>query len=538
MQTVGTSGIAKFSVRYLLRYWRVILTVGPIAIALFYLTFMLGRQADLAKLHEGSERRLAVLSAALFGPIDKFSYLPQVVATSPVLSNALAAPKNPAAIAQANQFLSTLNASAKAAVVYLLDRKGVAIASSNWQEQDSFVGRDYSFRPYFKQAFERGSGKFYGMGTTSLLPGYYVSGAVLDGAVVTGVVVVKVDMSSFDTGWKLRDQMAITDANGIIFLSSISEWKYRPLRALGADTLMQLRRTRQYENVLREALDTEVLKDLAPGEQLVRIALPAARGHPTVATTYFAKSAQLPGSDWSVNVFTPIDDIDSRARWTAAIALVVLAFIGMIFLYIRQVRANLHDRENSRRALEAAHENLGQKHIELQAISEKLQVTSATDPLTGAYNRRYFFETIEKLLHSQRGTDVSLSLIMTDIDFFKQINDRYGHPIGDQVLKSLTALAKNLLRDADLFVRFGGEEFVIALPNATQADALAIAQRLCQQVRTTAFGEANEPIVVTISCGVAQYVAGDGDIDAVIKRADVALYQAKQRGRDRVVAAD
>ena len=538
MQTAGMSGIAKFSGQHLLRYWRIVLTVGPIAIALFYLTFMLGRQADLAKLHEDSERRLAVLSAALFGPVDKFSYLPQVVAASPVLSNALATPKNSAAIAQANQFLSTLNGSAKAAVVYLLDRKGVAIASSNWQQGDSFVGKDYSFRPYFKQALERGSGKFYGMGTTSLLPGYYVSGAVLDGTMVTGVVVVKVDMSSFDTGWKLRDQMAITDANGIIFLSSISDWKYRPLRALSSDTLAQLRRTRQYENVLRTALDAEVLKDLAPGEQLVRISLPASRGHPPMPTTYFAKSAQLPGSDWRVNVFTPIDDIDARASWTAAIVLGVLAFFGIIFLYIRQVQANLYDREMSRRALEAAHENLGQKHLELQAISEKLQITSATDPLTGAYNRRYFFDTIEKLLYSQRSPDASLSLIMTDIDFFKKINDQYGHPIGDQVLKSFTALAKSLLRDADLFVRFGGEEFLIALPNATQADAVAIAQRLCEQVRTTALGEANDPIVVTISCGVAQYAAGDSDIDAVIKRADVALYQAKQRGRNRVVAAD
>lgn len=537
-QAMTFLSVMRASVRHALRFWRVILTIGPIAIALFYLAFMWGRQADITKLHEGSERRLALLSAALFSPIDKFSYLPQVAATFPVLSATLSAPDNPVLLAQANKFLTTLNTSAKSAVVYLLNRQGIAIASSNWQERDSFVGKDYSFRPYFKQAMEQGSGKFYGMGTTSLLPGYYVSSAVLDGETPLGVVVVKVDMGSFDNGWKQRDQMAITDANGIIFLSSISDWKYRPLHALGAETLAQLRRTRQYENALRDALDTEVLEDLGPDEQVVRIALPASRGHVPTATTYFTKSAKLAGSDWNVNVFIPIDDIDSRARWTAGITMVVLAFVGMIFLYVRQVRANLHDREISRQALEAAHANLGQKHLELQVISEKLQVTSATDPLTGAFNRRYFFDTIEKFLFSQRSTDASLSLIMTDIDYFKQINDRYGHPVGDQVLKALTELAKKLLRDADLFVRFGGEEFVIALPNASLADAVAIAQRLCEQVRNAPFGEADDPIVVTISCGVAQYGPGDDGIDAVIKRADTALYKAKQQGRNCVISAD
>lgn len=519
------------------RLWRFIFTVGPIAIAVFYLAFMWGKQTDLAKLHEGSERRLALLSEMLFAPIDKFSYLPKVAATFPVLSAALSDPKNDVSRSRASQFLRTLNASAKSAVIYLLDRKGIVVASSNWQEGDTFVGKDYSFRPYFKQALEHGSGRFYAMGTTSLLPGYYISSAVVDNEKVIGVVVVKVDMTGFDNGWKMREQMAITDAAGIIFLSSFSDWKYRPLYPLNANTLAQLRRTRQYENVLKNSLEIEVLKDLGSDEQIIRLSSPAQSGSRVTPTTYFTKRAKLAGSEWTVNVFIPIDDIDSRARWTAVIALVAMAFIGMIFLYIRQVQANLQDREAARFALEAAHSTLGQKHEELQLISQKLRVTSATDPLTGAYNRRYFFDTIDKLLFSQRSTDASLSLIMIDIDYFKQINDRYGHPAGDEVLKALTILTKRLLRDADLFARFGGEEFVIALPNAALADAVDIAQRLCEQVRAASFGQSGEAIAVTVSCGVAQYSDCDGDIDDVIKRADAALYLAKEQGRNRVVAA-
>ena len=202
------------------------------------------------------------------------------------------------------------------------------------------------------------------------------------------------------------------------------------------------------------------------------------------------------------------------------------------------MRANLHDREASQRALEAAHATLEQNHHELKLISEQLQLTSVTDPLTGAYNRRYFFDATEKMLFSQRSTDATLSLVMIDIDYFKQINDQYGHPVGDLVLRALTDLAHQLLRDADLFVRFGGEEFMIALPNATAADAVVIAERLCEQVRSAHFAPLGAKISVTISCGVSEHHRGEPDIDAAIKRADQALYAAKEQGRNRVALGE
>ena len=521
-----------------LRLWQRIFVVCSIVLALAYLSFLWGRQTDIAKLHEGSERRLALLSATLFAPIDKFSFLPAVTASFPIVSLALRSENDEAILDKANNFLNTLNANAKSAVIYLLNKEGVVIASSNSQERDSFVGKNYAFRPYFKQAVEHGTGKFFGMGTTSLLPGYYLSNAVVDGKEILGVVVVKIDMSSFDTGWKLSDHMAVTDSNGIIFLSSIADWKYHPLHALRPDTLSQIKRTRQYENALKDALDTEVLKYLGAGEQLVKIRLPSDVNSREAATTYFTKSEKLPGSDWTVNVFVPIDDIDSRARITAVIAVSAMAFIGILYLYFRQVRANSIDRETSRQALEAAHATLEQRHHELQTVSEQLQITAATDPLTGAFNRRYFFDATEKLILSQRSTDASLSLIMIDIDHFKQINDKYGHPAGDQVLRELTDLTRNLLRDADLFVRFGGEEFVIALPNASATDAMTIAERLCAQVSSTTFDPQGIALSVTISCGVAQHRTSERSIEAAIKRADTALYAAKAQGRNRVIAGE
>ena len=520
------------------RFWQWIFAAIVTTVALAYLAFLWGQHSDIAELHSGSERRLAALNAALFAPIDKFGYLPSVTASLPFVLTAFNSQNDRAIIAQTNTALNTLNTTAKSEVIYLLNLQGIVIASSNAQERDSFVGKDYSFRPYFKQAIEHRLGRFYGMGTTSLLPGYYMSSAVMSGDKLVGVAVVKIDMTGFDNGWNLHDQMAVTDGNGIIFLSSIADWKYRPLNALTAKTLTQLRRTRQYDNALKGALDTEVLKDISSSEQLVRISIPENNAQHSAATDYFTKSEKLPDSDWTVHVFIPVDDVDSRARLDAVITLAMLAFVAIVCLYIRQVRANLRDREESRLALLSAHATLEQNHHELKLISERLQITAVTDPLTGAYNRRYFFDATEKLLFSQRSSDSSLSLIMIDIDYFKQINDQHGHPVGDMVLRELTDLARQLLRDGDLFVRFGGEEFMIALPNANAGDAVLIAKRLCEQVRSTRFTPLDADISVTISCGVSAYHRGEPDIDAAIKRADQALYMAKQQGRNRVILGE
>ncbi|MGN6702371.1 MAG: GGDEF domain-containing protein, partial [Burkholderiaceae bacterium] len=195
------------------------------------------------------------------------------------------------------------------------------------------------------------------------------------------------------------------------------------------------------------------------------------------------------------------------------------------------------EREASRQALERAHGALAQQHRRLQTVSEELRVTSSTDPLTGAYNRRYFFEAADKMLAAQRRTDGALAVIMIDVDHFKEINDVYGHPAGDRVLQTMTAIARDVLRDTDLFARFGGEEFIVALPNTSVAEAAAVAERLRQRVAAQPCAFQGHSIDVRVSCGVAMHGAENASIEDTIKRADVALYRAKSLGRNRVESA-
>lgn len=171
--------------------------------------------------------------------------------------------------------------------------------------------------------------------------------------------------------------------------------------------------------------------------------------------------------------------------------------------------------------------------LENARIYEEVKELAAIDPLTGAQNRRSFFEYAlqQEKLYKRYGTE--FSIIMLDIDFFKRVNDDFGHQTGDIVLKNLVAIIKNGLRDSDFLCRYGGEEFVIILPQSDEADAYEIAERIRKSVKLNLTIEGKKS-KITISIGCAELRASElENVDSLIKIADKALYYAKNRGRDR-----
>lgn len=190
----------------------------------------------------------------------------------------------------------------------------------------------------------------------------------------------------------------------------------------------------------------------------------------------------------------------------------------------------------SQRALERAHTELERKHGELRVLSEELHVISITDPLTGAFNRRFFLESTTKMISFAKRHRHALSILMLDVDHFKKINDVHGHLVGDKVLQTLTRIWKEALRDEDIFSRFGGEEFIIALPNTDITAAAVAAERLRISMLDQPIGLDGMALQVTVSIGASQYLPSEDSIQDTIKRADDALYAAKSNGRNRVVA--
>jgi diguanylate cyclase (GGDEF)-like protein len=180
-------------------------------------------------------------------------------------------------------------------------------------------------------------------------------------------------------------------------------------------------------------------------------------------------------------------------------------------------------------------------HIDRADIAAKRLAT--IDPLTGVYNRRTFLELADRELARCGRTGSDLSVIMLDLDHFKRVNDSFGHLTGDEALRRFVALAQGCLRRADLIVRYGGEEFCVLLPEVHLEEASALAERIrvavakSPMVIDSPIGSAIVPI--TVSAGVASLQHSDGgNIDHLLQRADAALYEAKNQGRNRVFTGD
>jgi two-component system cell cycle response regulator len=166
---------------------------------------------------------------------------------------------------------------------------------------------------------------------------------------------------------------------------------------------------------------------------------------------------------------------------------------------------------------------------------EEIHRMAIMDGLTGLYNKRYFTEALDREMARARRYSRPLSLIMIDIDFFKNINDTYGHLAGDHILKELGELLISRVRREELVARYGGEELVILLPETDKEGAFKVAELMRQRVESHTFIFANKKIRVTVSAGVSEAVECDYDLSEVIKIADERLYAAKRAGRNKVI---
>ncbi|MBC8014271.1 MAG: diguanylate cyclase [Sporomusaceae bacterium] len=171
------------------------------------------------------------------------------------------------------------------------------------------------------------------------------------------------------------------------------------------------------------------------------------------------------------------------------------------------------------------------KNSELKQILEQLELTAKTDMLTGLYNRRHMVDEIKKEVAKCLRHTKSFSLIMADIDFFKRVNDTYGHNCGDYVLKLVAETLQFSIRKVDTVARWGGEEFLILLPETGEEGAELLAERIRKNVAEQAIHYNNALFNITITLGVAIFNSNE-EVDEVIKRADKALYNGKEKGRN------
>ncbi|GAB3184289.1 sensor domain-containing diguanylate cyclase [Hydrogenophaga aquatica] len=194
--------------------------------------------------------------------------------------------------------------------------------------------------------------------------------------------------------------------------------------------------------------------------------------------------------------------------------------------------------------LRAAREELRSKEQALQrqldanrVLQQQLQEQANRDPLTGLFNRRYLDATMERELARCQRESQPLSLLVMDIDHFKRINDEHGHPAGDEVLRQVAQLLAGRARNSDVVCRYGGEEYLVLLPNMTAHTALVRAEEYRSQLQAMGIPFEDKTLRTTLSIGMASFPKHGRTVHELIRLADAALYQAKQAGRNRVVEA-
>ena len=193
-----------------------------------------------------------------------------------------------------------------------------------------------------------------------------------------------------------------------------------------------------------------------------------------------------------------------------------------------------HRREQKlRERLQEESLQLEKANARINEAHDRLLVIARMDALTGISNRRHLVDELERAVHGYRRYGIDFSLVLLDVDHFKQVNDTYGHQVGDMVLKGLAGKITEALRDIDVFGRWGGEEFLCLLPNTAYEEGLVCAERLCVDLANARLFEAMPDLIVTASFGVVG-CCSDDDADSVMSRVDAALYEAKAAGRNRV----
>lgn len=175
--------------------------------------------------------------------------------------------------------------------------------------------------------------------------------------------------------------------------------------------------------------------------------------------------------------------------------------------------------------------------VRIATMRQDILRLASTDVLTGVANRRSFFERAKELQANARRRHSPLTLLAVDVDFFKKINDAYGHAAGDEALRIFADICRGLLRPLDLIGRLGGEEFAILLPDTTLSGAQRVAERLREAVASTEVVDGGHRFTMTISIGVCETPHDHASIDPTLAAADQALYRAKQSGRNRVERA-
>ena len=331
-------------------------------LALTWSTHAWVQQRQLDELHRTLDSRAELYAASIGGALNKYEFLPLAVAQSEAVAQLLEQP-TAARVVDINAYLIDINRRAGAFAVYVLDAQGTTLASSNWQDGSSYVGVNYGFRPYFKNAIAGGIGRFYGIGASTFEAGYFISQPVLRHGRIIGIVAAKVNLDWIEQSWRTPgagEQIWVRDANGVIILATTPSFKFTSLAALSAAAKRDISEQRQFLQENLPILPHRVQRQFADGASVMSLARAQSddKAELAASTDWLAVNRALGPLQWQITVLAELDQVDEAARNAAIGAALGWALLMLALMYARQRRRRIAERLNAQQTLALAYEQL------------------------------------------------------------------------------------------------------------------------------------------------------------------------------------
>ena len=422
--------------------------------------------------------------------------------------------REPALLLKANLILDHFRDSFEAGVCYVMDAQGNTVASSNRNEQASFVGKNYAFRPYFREAMEGRPSLYMALGVTSGERGVYF-GVPVHGTSSTpaGVAVIKVPIDTIETEFArdFNGAMSLADPHGVIFVSSHKEWLFHVLWKPSENTLNEIEKTQQFgagpwEWTGMENKDAHSAVDAAGNKYHVH--QKALRSYPGWNVVYLHDHKEV-----LLQVNRPL----FRSTGYIFISLAVIISLSVALLY-KKAGYDIIMRQRAEQALRES--------------EQQLKAMTITDELTGLSNRRGFFMLAEQQMKIAERGKTGAFLVYADLDNLKAINDTAGHAAGDQALIDIAHVLRKTYRKSDIIARIGGDEFAVFLSDMT-GDSTGIINSHLQRNIDIYNMETISAFPLSISIGTALWDPLDPcTLDELIARADTVMYEQKKRKKE------
>jgi len=343
-----------------------------IYIVILWQTAIWTRRLEVRRIKQEARESLNVYVGDLQSELDKFKALPLILSRDPLFIELVSQPVDERLLRAVNRELERVNNLAETSAIYILDKRGITIASSNWRGPVSFVGEDLSFRPYFQQAIKGKPGHYFALGTTSKVRGYYFSAPIFSGEEVVGIITVKVQLHRLEKIWcRGSEKVVVTDPHGVIFITSYPPWKFCSLGPIDRETTEALRRSRRYGN-FRPKFLCPVPVDFRDGStRLIHVKadmLPASErpqkiGKATVP--FLLQSHGMQEAGWTVHILSNLSRVDERVRDLVLLcgSLLLTFFLASLLLYHRSQARREREllEKRSREALEEANRMLEQR---------------------------------------------------------------------------------------------------------------------------------------------------------------------------------